>query len=147
MLNDSVRLIDAFLTVMLLLSVIHMGCSSRHLEQSPVERYYEESAPAYSLEQSEKNATEQSQKTATSAKPKETSIFTVIELEDLEHPTLAASIQLPHRVGPNNTVILAGKHAYLTTERHLHVIDVSIPEGFRFNNDFAPFPKRESLMG
>ena len=52
----------------------------------------------------------------------------MIELEDLEHPTLAASIQLPHRVGPNNTVILAGKQAYLTTERHLHVIDVSIPQ-------------------
>ncbi len=128
MLKVLAKSIFAFLTVMLLLSVIHMGCSSRHLEQNPVERYYEESAPAYSLEQSEKNATEQSQKTATSAKPKETSIFTVIELEDLEHPTLAASIQLPHRVGPNNTVILAGKHAYLTTERHLHVIDVSIPK-------------------
>ena len=128
MLNDSVRLIDAFLTVMLLLSVIHMGCSSRHLEQNPVERYYEESAPAYSLEQSEKNATDQSQKTVTSTKPKETSIFTVIEIEDLEYPTLAASIRLPFRVGPNNTVVLAGKHAHLTTERHLHVIDVSIPQ-------------------
>ena len=120
--------IFAFLTVMLLLSVIHIGCSSRHLEQNPVEHYYEESAPAYSLEQSEKNATEQSRKTATSANPKETSIFTVIELEDLEHPTLAASIQLPYRVGPNNTVILSSGHAYLTTERHLHVIDVSIPQ-------------------
>ena len=128
MLKVLAKSIFAFLTVMLLLSVIHIGCSSRHLEQNPVERYYEESAPAYSLEQSEKNATEQSQKTVTSAKSKETSIFSVIELEDLEHPTLAASIQLPHRVGPNNTVILAGKHAYLTTERHLHVIDVSIPQ-------------------
>ena len=118
--------IFSFLT--LLLSVISVGCSSRHLEQNPVERYYEESAPAYSLEPSEKDTKEQHQKTDTSAKPKETSIFTVIELEDLEHPTLAASIQLPHRASPNNTVILAGKHAYLTTERHLHVIDVSIPQ-------------------
>ena len=62
------------------------------------------------------------------AKPKETSIFTVIELEDLEYPTLAASIQLPFRVRPNNTVILSGKHVYLTTEQHLHVVDVSIPQ-------------------
>ncbi|RKU11100.1 hypothetical protein C6503_18965, partial [Candidatus Poribacteria bacterium] len=117
-----------FLTVTLLLSVVNIGCSSRHLEQNPVERYYEESAPAYSLEQSEKNATEQSQIKRPSAKPKGTSIFTVIELEDLEHPTLAASIQLPYHVGTNNTVILSGKYAYLTTERHLHVIDVSIPQ-------------------
>ena len=128
MLNDSVRLIDAFLTVMLLLSVIHIGCSSRHLDQNPVEHYYEESAPAYSLEQSEKNATGQSQKTATSTKPKETSIFSVIEIEDVEYPTLAVSIHLPFGVRPNNTVCLVEKHAYLTTERHLHVIDVSIPQ-------------------
>ena len=127
MLKVLAKSIFSFLTV-ILLSVISIGCSSRHLEQNPVERYYEESAPAYSLEQSEKNATEQSQKTVTSTKPKGTSIFTVIELEDLEHPTLAASIQLPYRVGPNNTVVLAGEHAYLTTERHLHVIDVSIPQ-------------------
>ena len=128
MLKIFAKSIFSFMVVLLLLSVIHIGCSSRHLEQNPVERYYEESAPAYSLEQSEKNATEQRQKTLTSAKSKETSIFTVIELEDLEHPTLAASIRLPFRVGPNNTVVLAGKHAYLTTERHLHVIDVSIPQ-------------------
>ena len=129
MLKVFAKSIFSFLIVLLLLSVIHIGCSSRHLEQNPVERYYEESAPAYSLEQSEKNATVQSQKTVTSAKSKETSIFTVIELEDLEHPTLAASIQLPYRVGTNNTVILCRrKHAYLTTERHLHIIDVSIPQ-------------------
>ena len=118
--------IFSFLT--LLLAVIHMGCSSRHLDQNPVERYYEESAPPYSLEQSEKNATEQGQKRVISAKPKETCLFTVIELEDVEYPTLAASIQLPYRVGPNNTVVFAGKHAYLTTEKHLHVIDISIPQ-------------------
>ena len=118
----------SFMVVLLLLSVIHMGCSSRHLEQNPVERYYEESAPAYSLEQSEKNATEQSQKAVTSTKPKETSIFSVIEIEDVEYPTLAVSIHLPFGVRPNNTVCLVEKHAYLTTERHLHVIDVSIPQ-------------------
>ena len=56
------------------------------------------------------------------------SIFTVIEIEDLEYPTLAASIRLPYRANSNNTVVLAGKHAYVTTEKHLHVIDISIPQ-------------------
>ena len=108
----------SFMAVMLLLPVIHIGCSSKSLDQSQQNI----------LEQPEKNAPEQHQKTVPSIKPKETSIFTVIELEDLEYPTLAASIQLPFRVRPNNTIILSGKHAYLTTERHLHVIDVSIPQ-------------------
>lgn len=110
--------IFAFLTAMLLLSVLNIGCSSRHLDQNQQNI----------LEQPQENASEQRQKTVTSTKPKGTSIFTVIELEDLEHPTLAASIRLPFRAGPNNTVVLAGEHAYLTTERHLHVIDVSIPQ-------------------
>ena len=64
---------------------------------------------------------------SSSAKTQE-SIFTVIETEDPEYPTIAASIQLPFRVSPNNTVVLTRKHAYVTTERHLHVIDVSIPQ-------------------
>ena len=110
--------ICSFMTVMLLFSIINIGCSSRVLEQSQQN----------ALEQPKKNAPERYEKRVTSIKPKETSIFTVIELEDLEYPTLAASIQLPHRVGPNNTIILSGKHAYLTTERHLHVIDISIPQ-------------------
>ena len=80
------------------------------------------------LEQYEENVAGQPQKTGIFAKPKAMSIFTVIELEDLEHPTLAVSIELPYRVGTNNSVILSGEHAYLTTEKHLHVIDVSIPQ-------------------
>ena len=62
--------------------------------------------------------------TVTSAKPQE-SIFTVIDMEDVEYPTVEVSIYLPFRVGPNNTVVISGKHAYVTTEKHLHVIDVS----------------------
>ena len=110
MLKLFAKSIFSFATVILLVPIINIGCSLKVLEQP------------------EKNVPEQPQKTVTSAKPKETSIFTVIEIEDLEYPTLAASIQLPYRVGPNNTVVLAGKHAYLTTERHLHVIDVSLPQ-------------------
>ena len=118
MLKVFAKSIFSFMAVMLLLSVVNIGCSSRHLEQNQQNI----------LEQPQENASEERQKTVTSAKPKGTSIFTVIELEDLEHPTLAASIQLPYRIGTNNTVILSGEHAYLTTERHLHVIDVSLPQ-------------------
>ena len=100
--------IFAFLIVMLLLSIVNIGCSSKNLEQS------------------EKNATEQRQIKRPSAKPKETSIFSVIDIKDVEYPTHPVSIHLPYRARPNNTVCLTEKHAYLTTERHLHVIDVSI---------------------
>lgn len=62
--------------------------------------------------------------TITSAKPPE-SIFTVIDMEDVEYPTVEASIHLPFRIRPNNTVLISGQHAYVTTERHLHVLDVS----------------------
>ena len=95
-----VRLIFPYLTVTFL-GFVNLGCGVRGLE--PISE------------------------AATSAKSQE-SIFTVIETEDLEYPTLAASICLPFRVDLNNTVVLAGKHAYLTTKRHLHVIDVSIPQ-------------------
>ena len=110
--------IFSFMTVTLLFSVMSIGCPSKVLEQNQKDVF----------EQDPENVTEQSQKTVISAKPKKTSIFTVIEIEDLEYPTLAVSIRLPYRVGPNNTVILSGKHAYFTTERHLHVIDISIPQ-------------------
>ncbi len=120
--KNSVRSINVFIITMLLLSVINIGCSSKVFEQH------------------QEDGSEQSQKTVTSAKPKGTSIFTVIELEDLEHPTLAASIELPYRVCPNNTVILSGEHAYLTTEKHLHVIDVSLPQRPSYLTSLA-FPK------
>ena len=108
----------SFLTVMLLFSVIHIGCSSRRLDQNQQNI----------LEQPQENAPEQRQKKVISAKPKETSIFSVIEIEDVEYPTLEASIRLPFSVNSDNTVVLVEKHAYLTTERHLHVIDISIPQ-------------------
>ena len=67
---------------------------------------------------------EQSEKTVATEKPQE-SVFTVVDTTDVKNPTLAGSIDLPFCSGPNNTVVLAGKHAYVSTERHLHVIDVS----------------------
>ena len=105
-----VRFINAFMVTILLVCVINIGCSSKFLEPP------------------EKNVLEPPQKAKTTPAETGESIFTVIELEDLEDPTLAASIRLPFRVGPNNTVVLAGEHAYFTTERHLHVIDVSLPQ-------------------
>ena len=80
------------------------------------------------LEQGQKNALEPPQKTEPSSAKTEESIFTVIETEDLEYPTLVAAIHLPFHANPNNTVVLAGQHAYVTTEKHLHVIDVSVPQ-------------------
>lgn len=108
--KKSVRFINAFIITILLVSVISVGCGSKVLEPP------------------EKNVLEPPQKTKTTPAETGESIFTVIELEDLEDPTLAASIQLPYPAGPNNTVVLAGEYAYFTTERHLHVIDVSLPQ-------------------
>ena len=110
--------ISSFMAVILLLSVINTGCSSRSLDQNQQNI----------LEQPQENTPEQRQIKRPSVKPKETSIFSVIEIEDVEYPTLAVSIHLPFGVRPNNTVCLTEKHAYLTTKRHLHVIDVSIPQ-------------------
>ena len=95
---------------LMFLALFYLGCSLSTLEQNP------------------KNALEPPQKPEPTLAKTEESIFTVIEIEDLEYPTLAASIRLPYRVNPNNTVVLAAKHAYITTEKHLHVIDVSIPQ-------------------
>ena len=89
--------IFVFLSVTFL-AFVNLGCSVREIKPNP--------------------------ETVTSAKPQE-SIFTVIEMEDVKYPTVEASIHLPFRVRPNNTVVISGKHAYVTTARHLHVIDVS----------------------
>ena len=95
---------------LMFLALFYVGCSLSTLEQNP------------------KNALDPPQKPEPTPAKTEESIFTVIEIEDLEYPTLAVSIRLPYRVNPNNTVVLAAKHAYITTEKHLHVIDVSIPQ-------------------
>ncbi len=118
MLKLFVKSIFSFMIVTLLLSVVNIGCSLKSLDQNQQSVF----------EQPEKNTLEQQQRTVPSTKPQETSIFTVIEIEDMEYPTLAASIQLPYPAAPNNTVVLSGEHAYLTTEKHLHVIDVSLPQ-------------------
>lgn len=67
---------------------------------------------------------EQSQTTENSDKLQE-STLTIIDTSDAEHPTLSGSIQLPFRVNSNNNVVISGKHAYVTTDKHLHVIDIS----------------------
>ena len=118
MLKFIAKSIFLFMIVTLLFSIVSIGCSSRALYKNQQDV----------LEQPKKNTLEQHQRTVPSTKPQETSIFTVIEIEDIEYPTLAASIRFPFRVHPNNTVVLSGQHAYLTTEKHLHVIDVSLPQ-------------------
>ena len=110
MLKLFAKSIFSFATGLLLFSVINIGCSSKVLEQG------------------QENVLEPPQKAKTTAAETGESLFTVVEIEDLEYPTLAASIQLPYPVGPNNSVVLIGEHAYLTTEKHLHVIDISLPQ-------------------
>ena len=107
--KDFALSIFAILNLMFL-ALFYLGCSLSTLEQNP------------------KNALDPPQRPEPTPAKTEESIFTVIEIEDLEYPTLAASIRLPYRVNPNNTVVLAAKHAYITTEKHLHVIDVSVPQ-------------------
>ncbi|MDE0636785.1 MAG: hypothetical protein OXI43_13180 [Candidatus Poribacteria bacterium] len=85
---------------------------------------------------------EQSQNTVADAKPQE-SIFTVVDTTDPKNPVLAASIRLPFRVNPNNNVVLAGNYAYVTSEDHLHVIDVSNPQQPLYMTSIA-FPDRIS---
>ena len=80
------------------------------------------------LDQSQNNALEPPIKPEPTPAKTEESIFTVIEIEDLEYPILAASIRLPYRANINNTVVFKGTHAYVTTKKHLHVIDVSTPQ-------------------
>ena len=107
--KDFALSIFAILNLMFL-ALFYLGCSLSTLEQNP------------------KNALDPPQKPEPTPAKTEESTFTVIEIEDLEYPTLVASIRLPFRVNPKNTVVLAAKHAYVTTEKHLHVIDVSVPQ-------------------
>ena len=79
------------------------------------------------IKQKHKKSSEQKQKPALTSDEKPESIFTVVEIEDLESPTLVASIRLPYRANPKNSVVLVRNHAYSTTEQHLHVVDVSKP--------------------
>ena len=86
------------IVIVLLITVINMGCSLRVLEQR--------------------------QEPVTPAKPQE-STFIIINTADVENPTRAGSIQLPFRVRTNNNVVLSSQHAYITTTQHLHVVDLS----------------------
>ena len=87
----------AFVIVTLIV-VIHTGCGLRMLEQG--------------------------QESITSAKPQE-SVFIILNTTDVKNPTLAGSVQLPFRLGPDNNVTLSAEYAYITTAEHLHVVDVS----------------------
>ena len=94
----------AFVTVTLIV-MIHIGCGPSIVDQSG------------------KTVFEQGRK----EKPQE-SVLTVIEIEDVYHPVVAGSVQLPFRVGSNSTVVNSGRYAYVTTESHLSVIDVTNPQ-------------------
>ena len=65
------------------------------------------------------------QKMETVAEEPQESVLTVVDTADVENPALVSSIQLPFRVNANNSIVLSGKHAYITSERHLHVVNLS----------------------
>lgn len=65
--------------------------------------------------------------TVIEVKPQET-IFTVVNTADPESPTLTTSIQMPFSVNRDNNVVLSENHAYVTTDNHLHTIDVTTPQ-------------------
>ena len=67
---------------------------------------------------------EQRQEPVTPAKLQE-SVFIIVDTADVENPTRAGSVQLPFRVRPNNNVVFSEQHAYITTARHLHVVNLS----------------------
>ena len=64
-------------------------------------------------------------------------VFIVIDTTDVKNPTVASSIPLPFRVGPNNNVVFSGQHAYITTAQHLHVIELSDPQHPSYLTDLA----------
>ncbi|MXV74308.1 hypothetical protein F4Z99_08515 [Candidatus Poribacteria bacterium] len=69
----------------------------------------------------------QNRKSVTTTKTQE-SVFIVVDTTDAKNPTVAGSIPLPFRVGPNNNVVFSGKYAYVTTAQHLHIIELSDPQ-------------------
>ncbi len=69
----------------------------------------------------------QNRKSVTTTKTQE-SAFIVVDTTDVKNPTVAGSIPLPFRVGPNNNVVFSGKSAYVTTAQHLHIIELSDPQ-------------------
>ncbi len=84
-----------------LLALVNLGCSSSVLNQN--------------------------QEDLTPEKPK-TSQFLILKTRDVKILILTGALPLPFRSTSKNNVVLSGKHAYVTTERHLHVIDVSNPQ-------------------
>ena len=56
------------------------------------------------------------------------SVLTIVDTTDLNNPSLSASIRLPFHVNANNSVFVVENLAYVTTQRRMHIIDVSIPQ-------------------
>ena len=84
-----------------LTAILNVGCSLSVLKQTP--------------------------NTVVEVKPQET-IFTVVNTTDPEKPVLKTSIQIPYSINQDNNVVLNENYAYVTTDNHLHTIDVTTPE-------------------
>lgn len=55
-------------------------------------------------------------------------ILSVVNTTDIENPILTTSIRIPYHLNSDNNVVLSQNHAYMTTDKHLHIINVSIPK-------------------
>ena len=99
-----------------LTAILNIGCSLSVLKQTP--------------------------NTVIEVKSQET-IFAVVNTTDPESPALTTSIRIPFSVNQDNNVILNGNHAYVTTDNHLHAIDVTNPhqpvylESLEFENQIG----------
>ena len=97
------------------------------------------------------NVLKQTPNTVTEVKPQET-IFTVVNTAAPESPALTTSIRIPFSVNQDNNVVLNRNHAYVTTENHLHSIDVTTPEqpvylkSLEFENQIGKVVVFENLL-
>ena len=85
------------LVAIVLTVVINMGCSIQMLAQNP------------------ENTAEEPQE----------SVLAIVDTADVENPAFVGSVQLPFRVNSNSGIVLSGNYAYVTTKRHLHVVNLS----------------------
>ena len=63
---------------------------------------------------------------ASSVETQAQSVFTILNIKDVQGPKrIVGSVVLPFATNPYNNTTVSGQNAYVTTNRHLHVIDLA----------------------
>ena len=63
---------------------------------------------------------------ASSVETRAQSVFTILNIKDVTGPKrIVGSVVLPFATNPYNNTTVSGQNAYVTTNRHLHVIDLA----------------------